>query len=204
MKYTELVKMKDEALMEQLQLGHNDALAVLFDRYARMVMNIALRILRDSGEAEDLMQSVFLEILRTAPQFDPAKGSAKLWLLQYAYHRSFNRRGHLALRGLYDIPELEREDNAGPISREFYSFFNLESSHLVREALRCLRGREREVLEMAFYEGLTMREISEKINETFDSVRHNYYRGIEKLRVLLCDRPKARTESDQRIPHAEP
>jgi RNA polymerase sigma-70 factor (ECF subfamily) len=200
MTYAQLVKMKDEALMEQLQHGHNDALAVLFDRYSRLVVNIALRILRDSGEAEDLMQSVFLEIFRASSQFDPAKGSAKLWLLQYAYHRSFNRRSHLALRGLYD----DRDTNATSGSGDFVSLLNMESSHLVREALGSLKGRERQVLEMAFYEGLTMREISEKINETFDSVRHNYYRGIEKLRALLCEKPKARMESGVRVPHAEP
>jgi hypothetical protein len=51
----ELAKLKDEALMLRLQLGHHDALAVLFDRYHRPVVNIGLRILRDAGEAEDLL-----------------------------------------------------------------------------------------------------------------------------------------------------
>jgi RNA polymerase sigma-70 factor (ECF subfamily) len=73
MSYAELAKLTDEGVMVRLQLGQHDALAVLFDRYHRLVMNIALRILRDTGEAEDLMQSVFLEIFRSAAQFDPAK-----------------------------------------------------------------------------------------------------------------------------------
>ena len=85
-----------------MQEGHSSALAVLFDRYHRVVLNIALRILRDANEAEDMVQSVFLEIFRTAAQFDVARSSAKVWILQYAYHRSFNRRRYLSLRGFYE------------------------------------------------------------------------------------------------------
>jgi RNA polymerase sigma-70 factor (ECF subfamily) len=101
-RYADLAKLPDEVVMRSLQLGHHDALAVLFDRYQRLVMDIALRILRDPGEAEDLLQAVFLEIFRAAAQFDPAKGTTKVWLLQYVYHRSFNRRHYLSLRGLYE------------------------------------------------------------------------------------------------------
>jgi DNA-directed RNA polymerase specialized sigma24 family protein len=80
LQYAELAKVDDETVMRHLQLGQRDALAVLFDRYHRLVMNIASRILRDAGEAEDLMQSVFLEIFRSAAQFDPAKGTTRVWL----------------------------------------------------------------------------------------------------------------------------
>src|SRR5258707_6691649 len=103
--YGELARLSDEALMLHLSAGHHDALAVLFDRYHRLVMNVALRILRDSNEAEDLMQSVFLEIFRSAAQFDAAKGTTKIWILQYAYHRSFNRRQYLNLRWRYERPQ---------------------------------------------------------------------------------------------------
>jgi RNA polymerase sigma-70 factor (ECF subfamily) len=91
--------------MCHLQAGNFDALAVLFHRYHRLVLNVGLRILRDAGEAEDLMQSVFLEILRSAAQFDPLKGTTKVWILQYAYCRGFNRRQYLSLRGIYDRHE---------------------------------------------------------------------------------------------------
>lgn len=184
--YAELAKLHDEAVMQHLQLGHHDALAVLFDRYQGLVMNIALRILRDAGEAEDLLQSVFLEIFRSAAQFDPAKGSTKIWLLQYVYHRSFNRRHYLSLRGLYGNPA-KTDGVPEPTSvGHCQSYAAMESSHLVKEALGSLSGVQRKVLEFAFYEGLTMREIAEKTGESFDSVRHNYYRGLEKLRSLLC------------------
>ena len=202
MRYAELAKLTDEALMAHLQAGHHDALAALFDRYHRLVMNIAVRILRDAGEAEDLMQSVFLEIFRSAAQFDPAKGTTKVWLLQYAYHRSFNRRHYLTLRGLYEGAEQSRDRvySAGSSG----AFTPMESSHLVQKALKMLNRAQREVLELAFFEGLTMREISEKTGESFDSVRHNYYRGLEKLRSLLCERPESGLGNGERVPHAEP
>jgi RNA polymerase sigma-70 factor, ECF subfamily len=204
--YAELAKLHDEAVMQHLQLGHHDALAVLFDRYHGLVMNIALRILRDAGEAEDLVQSVFLEIFRSAAQFDPAKGSTKVWLLQYVYHRSFNRRHYLSLRGLYDNPE-KAESVPEPTSvGRSQSYAAMESSHLVKEALGSLNGAQRRILELAFYEGLTMREIAEKTRESFDSVRHNYYRGLEKLRSLLCREPESSfnpASPGERVPDAK-
>jgi RNA polymerase sigma-70 factor (ECF subfamily) len=78
---------------------------------------------------------------------------------------------------------------------------------LVKEALGSLNGAQRNVLELAFYEGLTMREISVRTGESFDSVRHNYYRGLEKLRTLLCcEREPERELSSprERVPHAKP
>jgi RNA polymerase sigma-70 factor (ECF subfamily) len=207
LRYADLAELSDKAVMLHLQLGQHDALAVLFDRYHRLVMNIALRILRDAGEAEDLMQSVFFEVFRSAAQFDPVKGSTKVWLLQYAYHRSFNRRHYLSLRGLYEHSSkaecvAEPKLVASPPSHSL-----MESSHLVKEALGSLNGAQRKVLELAFYEGLTMREISARTGESFDSVRHNYYRGLEKLRTMLCHERESETElssSRRQVPHAKP
>ena len=98
--------LSDEGVMERLREGDANALPILFDRFYRLVLKIALRILRDAGEAEDLMQEVFLEIFKKAAQFDPAKGSVKTWILQYAYHRSLSRRQYLALRNFYDRQQI--------------------------------------------------------------------------------------------------
>jgi RNA polymerase sigma-70 factor (ECF subfamily) len=184
--YSRLNQLPDEGLMEHLQAGHADALAVLFDRYHRLVLSVALRILRDAGEAEDVMQSVFLEIFRSAAQFDASKGSTKVWILQYAYHRSLNRRHYLNLRGFY-----ERTEDSPPTQRAFAATDNrslgmLESACLVREALARLNKTQKRTLELAFFEGLTMHEIAEKTGESFANVRHHYYRGLEKLRKFLC------------------
>jgi hypothetical protein len=89
--FAELKSLTDGESMARLQAGCNDALTILFDRYHRLVLSIALKIVRDSGEAEDVMQGVFLEIFRSVAQFDPAKGTTKVWILQYAYHGAINR-----------------------------------------------------------------------------------------------------------------
>src|SRR5690242_10223656 len=97
-----MANLSDEDVMEQLRQGNPDALPILFDRFHRLVLKIALRILRDAGEAEDVMQEIFLEIFNKAGQFNPAKGTTKTWILQYAYHRSLSRRQYLTLRNFYD------------------------------------------------------------------------------------------------------
>src|SRR5262249_7047106 len=185
MLYSELASASDEALLAHLVAGHRDALAVLFDRYHRLVLNIARRILRDAGEAEDLMQSVFLEIFRCAAQFDRTRGTTKVWILQYAYHRSFNRRRYLNLRGIYERTEDSVPDQGTPVATHKNSLGVLESARLVQQALGRLNKVQRRILELAFYDGLTMRELAETTGESLDSVRHHYYRGLERLRSML-------------------
>src|SRR5439155_1822668 len=94
--------LSDEERMTHMQNGCDDALAVLFDRYHRLVFAIAARVVRDAGEAEDVMQTVFLDMYRAKAQFDASKGSTKVWLLQYAFHRSFNWRRALTPRNFYN------------------------------------------------------------------------------------------------------
>src|SRR3954470_9772575 len=105
--FAELERFGDDQLIQSLKDGFDDALAVLFDRYHRLVLSIALKIVRDLGEAEDITQNVFLEIFQSVAKFDSAKGSTKTWVLQYAYHRSINRRQHLNARKFYDQEDIE-------------------------------------------------------------------------------------------------
>src|ERR1700733_16262609 len=92
----------DEDLMGALRMGCDDALAVLFERHSPLVFRIARAILRDDGEAEETVQRVFLDVFRAVNQFNPARGSFKTWLLQYAYHRTINRREHLQANHFYN------------------------------------------------------------------------------------------------------
>src|SRR5579863_6412826 len=97
----------DAELMDVLRRGCNDALAVLFQRHSALVFRIARAILRDDGEAEETVQRVFLDVFRAANQFNSARGSFKTWLLQYAYHRTINRREHLQANHFYNREELD-------------------------------------------------------------------------------------------------
>jgi RNA polymerase sigma-70 factor, ECF subfamily len=178
-------RLSDEQLMACLQEGLSDALAVLFDRYQKLVLSIALKIVRDPGEAEDVTQTVFLDFYRAVAQFDPNKGSTKVWLMQYAYHRAFSRRQHLKGREFYQNTEF-KELESRPV--EVHSTFGLsspETKELVRQSLKALSEKGKRVIEMACYEGLSMQEIADRTGDSFANVRHHYYRGLQKLRSLI-------------------
>jgi len=183
--FGQLGKLPDEELMSHLRAGRGDAMAVLFDRYHRLVFNIALKILRDPSEAEDVMQSVFLEVFRVATQFDVRRGTTKVWLLQYAYHRSMNHRQRLVVRHFYnsaDICDVEEllvaPRESGPAS--------IEVKNLVSQALGSLNGVQRRTLQLAYFEGLSLREIARETGESLGNVRNHYYRGLRKLRSEMA------------------
>ena len=182
--------LSDEDVMEQLRQGHPDALPILFDRFYRLVLKIALRILRDSGEAEDVMQDVFLEIFNKAAQFDPAKGTTKTWILQYAYHRSLSRRQYLHLRNFYDrhgISEGQLLETSSPNSWRGLTF--PEWRRVIEQGLATLNEQQRKTLELTCFQGLLLSEIAERTKESLPNVRHHYYRGLEGLRKFLQAQP---------------
>jgi len=181
----QLQRMSDEQVMACLQEGQSDALAILFDRYQKLVLSIALRIVRDPGEAEDVTQTVFLDVYRAVAQFDPGKGSTKVWLMQYAYHRAINRRQHLQGREFYKNTELEEVDARPVEARPTFGLSSSETKELVRKSMAALSKEQRAVIELASYEGLSMQEIADRTGTSFANVRHHYYRGLKKLRSLI-------------------
>jgi RNA polymerase sigma-70 factor, ECF subfamily len=182
--------------MAFLQQGQNDALAVLFDRYQKLVLSIALKIVRDPGEAEDVTQTVFMDVYRAVAQFDPGKGSTKVWLMQYAYHRAINRRQHLQGREFYKSTEPEELDTQLVGAHKTFGLNSPEARALIRQSMGALPDKQKSVIEMACYEGLTMREIADRTGDSFITVRHDYYRGLRKLRALI-------TGGDDRKPTAQ-
>ena len=182
--YRELQSLGDEDVMLALKAGADDALAVLFARYHRLVFSIALRIVRDEGEAEDVTQTVFFDVFRAAAQFDPSKGTTKMWLLQYAYHRAMSRKRHLNVRRFYDR-DSEAPSPELPEHRPGFSPGSIELGDLVRKGLASLGEAQRSVIESASFDGLTMKEIAQKTGESLVNVRHHYYRGLRKLRVFV-------------------
>jgi RNA polymerase sigma-70 factor (ECF subfamily) len=181
--YGALVSLPDEVVMAYLADGNHDSLAVIFDRYQRLVMRVAFQILRDPAEAEDAMQSVFIAVLESAKKFCAEKGTLRVWILQHAYHLSLNRRRYLSIRGSYDNPGSDAEYGLGVDAPR--AMLAADSKRLVQQALSQLTARQRETLELAFYEGMTMLEIAERTGQSHANIRHHYYRGLEKLRVIL-------------------
>jgi RNA polymerase sigma-70 factor (ECF subfamily) len=184
--YAQLSKLSDNDVMAHLAAGHGDAIAILLDRYSRLVLSIASKIVHDSSEAEDVAQEVFVYLCRTAGQFDAVKGSTKMWIVRTAYRRSLNRRRYLSLRDAHLLGDNEEFLNL-PSASDYSSSPRLsayESQRLVRQILGHLDGAQRRVLEMVFFDGLSMREVAAQTGTTLESVRHRYYRGIDKLRRM--------------------
>ena len=87
--YSELLRLSDDSLMQEVCAGNDDAFAVVFKRYHHLVQTVALRILRDAAEAEDMTQAVFLEIFRNAAQFDCQRGSLKVLASSIRLHPEY-------------------------------------------------------------------------------------------------------------------
>jgi RNA polymerase sigma-70 factor (ECF subfamily) len=182
--YSDLQLLSDPRLMEEVCAGSADAFAVVFSRYHRLVHTVALRILRDAAEAEDLTQTVFLEVFRKAAQFDSSRGILKVWLLQYAYSRSINRRNYLLVRHEYNHAEVSSIDEVS----NFWSPGRLqvqETNRLSSEALACLSTSQRQTIEMFFFDGLTCKEIATRTGDSYSNVRHHYYRGLQQMRSFF-------------------
>ena len=184
-----LAGLSDEKIMAEIQAGNGDAFAVLFDRYHRLILVTALKIVRDVSEAEEVIQDVFLEIYRAARQFDPARGTLKVWLLQFAYHRSINRRNYLVLRQFYNRADIQETLAWEAVGVTTPRLAIQEAAQLVEEALGMLNGPQRRTIQMVFFEGMTLKEVAEKTSESLSNVRNHYYRGLDRLRGYLSGQP---------------
>lgn len=176
-------KLSDEELMRHAAAGHHGAVTVLFDRYHLLVYDVAVRIVRDPAEAEDVVQNVFLDMFRAMANFDPRKGILKVWILQYAYHRALHRKRHLVSNHFYSWENLEAAVELGtgkPLWGE-----PPETVRLAEQLLENLKPHQREVVQMTYYEGLTAEEIARRRGESPHAVRHHLQRGVAALRKVF-------------------
>jgi RNA polymerase sigma-70 factor (ECF subfamily) len=187
----------DAELMAALRVGCNDALAILFERHSALVFRIARAIVRDDGEAEETVQRVFLDVFRAAKQFDPDRGSFNTWLLQYTYHRSLDRREHLQANRFYTCKSLDEftASEMGNGTGHLLCLLPAEIARLAEEGLALLEPRQRRVLELTYFEGLTAEEVATRTGDSAASVRHSLYRGLTKLRDALHAAARATTNT---------
>jgi RNA polymerase sigma-70 factor (ECF subfamily) len=181
----------DESLLLRVQSGDREALGILFDRYARLILSVGQRILRDTAEAEDLVHDVFLFLLDKSDLFDPTRGSARAWLAKVTYHRALDRRKYLARRCFRDtsssansVSQITNPMNANIAESPELSYWQ---SYLQR-AFDDLSEDQRLTLELYFFQGFTVNEISQQLGKSPVNVRNYYYRGLERLRDLMASR----------------
>jgi len=181
----------DEALIRRITEGSQDALGCLFQRYVRIVHGIATRIIRDSAEAEDLVQDLFLFIQRKCAIFDSSKSSAGSWIVQMAYQRAIERRRYLVTRHFYTHEEIQTRACrvvGMPTAENDYSAEAVFGRNGLMKVLDALSEDQRETLRLHFFEGYTLSEIGGKLGQPLGNVRHHYYRALDKLRKQMFGR----------------
>jgi len=189
----ETVEPTDEMLLARVKAEDQDALGRLFARYARLVRGVAARILSDVAEAEDLVQDLFLFIRRKAGIFDRSKSTARSWIVQMAYHRAIERRRYLASRHYYTHEDTQNDAAKVPgkwMVEGDYSADVVFGRTGIQKVLSSLSENQRETIRLFFFDGYTIREISEKLGQPVGNVRHHYHRGLEKLRKQMFDDSK--------------
>jgi RNA polymerase sigma-70 factor (ECF subfamily) len=168
-----------EALLRRLAGGDSGALGEFYDLYAGLVNGLALRILRNTAEAEDVVQEVFVQVWRQADRYDPTRGSAEAWLCTIARSRALDRLRRRAARR-------EEGDEALPAGSEAP---RTEEALAVRKALDALSADQRHALELAYYEGLTQTEIAERLRQPLGTVKTRIRTAMIRLREFLEPAP---------------
>lgn len=176
----------DRELMEQLAAGDSQALGILYDRHAGRVMALLVRMLRERAAAEDLLQEVFWSLWRHAGSYNANAESALPWLLVMARNRALDQ-----LRGARRRHETGLEEN-GPaadiaavepgIEEKLWTGQRLE---LLRRQIALLAPQERQVLELAYFDGMTQSEISAKLGQPLGTVKTWSRTGLQKLRKAV-------------------
>jgi RNA polymerase sigma-70 factor (ECF subfamily) len=182
---TAAIAAEDREAVARMVDGNTDGLTALYDRHGRLVYSLALRIVRDSGDAEDVTQEVFVQAWRQADRFDTTRGSVAAWLLTVARARSIDLlRRRRARPQPADGPAIVDSSDGAP--GQDVRFEWAERADAVRTALESLPLVQRLTIELAFFEGLTHNEIAEQLEVPLGTVKSRVRQGLLRLRDLLA------------------
>jgi len=174
------------SLVQRVATGDQSALATLYDTTNRLVYGLVLRVLGDVSSAEEVLLDVYTQVWRQAASYDANRGAPLAWLTTIARSRAIDRlrsgwqdqRRKESLDVLGDTP-------AGSASPEEMTVAS-ERQKFVREALNSLTPEQREVIELAYYSGLSHSEIAAKLNQPLGTVKTRTRLGMMKLREALA------------------
>ena len=166
----------DMALVSAIRAGDQGAMAALYDRFSSVVYSVALRVLGETGAAEDVLQDVFLQLWRNPGAFDASRGSLGAWLAVIARNRAIDARRKRK-------PESDIEDVVLSVTPDMASDADRSRvAEKVRGVLGTMSAPQRSALEMAYYEGLTHTEIAAKTGEPLGTIKTRIRAGLTALR----------------------
>lgn len=178
---------EDAELLRAVARGDEAAFARVYDRYSPILLGLLLRILRSRAEAEDVLQEVFLQVWQQARSFDPARGRPFTWLVTLSRSRAIDRlravdsRERAAQRSAEEAPP----DAAAPQDWADEEAIRSERAEAVRDALGELPEEQRQVLLLAYLEGMSQSEIAAAKNQPLGTVKTRTRAGLKKLSEAL-------------------
>jgi len=182
----------DRALVERMAGGDERALGDLYDRHGGMAYALAVAVVAERADAEEVVADAFGQAWRTAPQFDPGRGSVAAWLATITRTRALDllrARGRRA-RALERAAQAGTNGLAAPLAEMGVAPDRgpeqQEAKLLVRRCLAELPEPQRRVIELAYFGGLTQTEIAAELQEPLGTVKTRMRAGMEKLRGALA------------------
>ena len=170
----------DAAVLSAIRSGDENGMAALYDRYSAVVYSVALRVLGDTGAAEDVLQEVFMQLWRNPGLFDSSRGSLGPWLSVIARHRAIDGlRKRRPETDIADVVVSVEPDLAGDAERA-------RAMEKVRGTLGSMPSPQRQALEMAYFEGLSHSEISAKTGEPLGTIKTRIRAGLLALRKAFA------------------
>lgn len=170
----------DRGLIAEVQAGDREALGRLYDRHAPSMLGLALRLLRDRGDAEDLVHDVFIEAWKKSARFASERGSVRAWLLVRVRSRAIDRLRSLEVARRH--ARKEREADATSPAPASESPADGPDRRRARDALAALPDLQRTVLELAYFEGLSCAEIATRCDTPLGTVKSRMLAGMRSLR----------------------
>lgn len=179
-------ELQDAVLLGRVARGDPAAFATLFDRHSSAVLGLLVRMLGRRPEAEELLQDVFLQVWREAGRYRPEAASPRGWLLMMARSRALDRiRSRAARERREATVERDRPPAAAVAPGGPERLERRERRARVTAALANLPAEQRQAIEHAFFDGLTHREVAERLGQPLGTVKSRILLGMKKLRETL-------------------
>ncbi|MFJ6665308.1 MULTISPECIES: sigma-70 family RNA polymerase sigma factor [unclassified Streptomyces] len=173
-----------QRLLHEVALGDHEAFAAVYDIVAGSVLGVARAVLRDQAQSEEVAQDVLVEVWRTAPRYQPERGSAINWILTLAHRRAVDRVRSVEAAAARDtkVALLEHQPAYDEVTEQVESRLEQEQ---VRRCLRTLTELQRQSVTLAYYRGLTYREVAEALALPLGTVKTRLRDGLIRLRDCL-------------------